>query len=181
MPSLILVGDVNLMNVDDPAVPFARVGGELRAADLVFANLECCLYAPPDGHTVEQEGFFADPDIAGEALKIGGIAAVGIANNVNYGSAAILGSIARLDAHGIVHTGAGENLAAARAPARAWQRRAPRLSSSAADYGSGFCSAARSTGRPIMRRRRMAPALRHCAVIPPTRCRRTRRAPKSRR
>jgi poly-gamma-glutamate capsule biosynthesis protein CapA/YwtB (metallophosphatase superfamily) len=117
MPSMILTGDVNLMNVADPAVPFARVGEELRAADHVFANLECCLYQPPDGHAVEHEGFFADPDIAGEALRIAGIAAVGLANNVNYGAAAIGGSIAQLDRLGIAHTGAGADLAAARAPA----------------------------------------------------------------
>jgi poly-gamma-glutamate capsule biosynthesis protein CapA/YwtB (metallophosphatase superfamily) len=117
MPSMILVGDVNLMNVDDPAVPFARVGGELRAADLVFANLECLLHRPPGGHAVEREGFFADPAIAGEALRIGGVAAVGLANNVNYGSAAIAGSIAQLDRLGIAHSGAGADLAAARAPA----------------------------------------------------------------
>ena len=78
MPSMILTGDVNLMNVADPAVPFARVAEELRAADLVFANLECCLYQPPGGHTVEHEGFFADPLVAGKALKMGGIAAVGL-------------------------------------------------------------------------------------------------------
>ena len=117
MPSLILAGDVNLMNVADPAVPFARVGAELRAADLVFANLECCLCARPLDHAVEREGFFADPEIAGAALKSGAIAAVGIANNVNYGNAAILASIARLDRLGIAHTGAGSDLAAARAPA----------------------------------------------------------------
>ncbi|HEX3862988.1 MAG TPA: CapA family protein [Stellaceae bacterium] len=117
MASIILVGDVNLMNVDDPRVPFAQVGAEMRAADLVLANLECCLYQPPEGHTVEHEGFFADPGAAGEALKIGGIAAVGIANNVNYGNAAILGSIAQLDRIGIPHAGAGPNLDAARAPA----------------------------------------------------------------
>src|SRR6267154_6761230 len=117
MPSLILVGDVNLMNVENADVPFARIGETLRAADLVFANLECCLYQPPDGHAVEHEGFFADPEIAGEALRTAGIAAVGLANNVNYGAAAILGSLARLDRLGIRHTGAGRNLAAARAPA----------------------------------------------------------------
>src|SRR5712671_2608267 len=117
MPSLILVGDVNLMNVDNAGVPFARVGETLRAADLGFANLECLLYEPPDGHAVEHEGFFADPEIAGEALRTAGIAAVGLANNVNYGAAAILGSLARLDRLGIRHTGAGRNLAAARAPA----------------------------------------------------------------
>ena len=36
---------------------------------------------------------------------------------MNYGEAAITASIARLDALGIPHTGAGANLAAARAPA----------------------------------------------------------------
>ena len=117
MPSLILVGDVNLMNVENSGVPFARIGETLRAADLVFANLECLLYEPPDGHTVEHEGFFADPEIAGEALQSAGIAGVGLANNVNYGAAAILGSLARLDRLGIRHTGAGPDLAAARAPA----------------------------------------------------------------
>src|SRR6267378_2583927 len=117
MPSLILVGDVNLMNVADAGVPFARVGETLRAADLVFANLECLLYEPPDGHTVEHEGFFADPEIAGEALQTAGIAAVGLANNVNYGAAAIAASIEWLDRIGIRHAGAGADLATARAPA----------------------------------------------------------------
>src|SRR3954471_13172472 len=117
MTSLMLLGDVNLMNVEDPAVPFRLIGPELCEADIVFANLECCLYRPPGGYTVEHEGFFADPEIAAEALRIGGIAAVGVANNVNYGSAAILGSVAELDRLGIAHTGAGANLAAAAAPA----------------------------------------------------------------
>jgi poly-gamma-glutamate synthesis protein (capsule biosynthesis protein) len=117
MTSLMLLGDVNLMNVDDPEAPFRRVGPELREADLVFANLECCLYRLAEGHVVEHEGFFADPEIAGAALRSAGIAAVGIANNVNYGAAAILGSIAELDRLGIAHTGAGTNLEAAAAPA----------------------------------------------------------------
>ena len=114
---MILVGDINLMNVEDAGVPFAMLGAEMRAADLVFANLECLLYEPPEGHAVEHEGFFADPEIGGEALQTAGIAAVGLANNVNYGAAAILGSIGRLDRLGIAHAGAGANLAAARAPA----------------------------------------------------------------
>jgi poly-gamma-glutamate capsule biosynthesis protein CapA/YwtB (metallophosphatase superfamily) len=117
MPSLILAGDVNMMNVADAGVPFARVGETLRAADLVFANLECLLYEPPDGHAVEHEGFFADPKIAADALQSAGIVAVGLANNVNYGAMAISGSIERLDRVGIRHTGAGADLAAARAPA----------------------------------------------------------------
>ena len=116
MTTMILTGDVNLMNVTDPALPFALVKDEFRAAGLVFSNLECCLHQPPDGHAAENEGFFADPLVSGEALASAGIQAVGIANNVNYGEPAILGSIARRAQLGIAHTGAGAGRAAARAP-----------------------------------------------------------------
>ncbi len=115
--TLILTGDVNLLNVTDPAAPFARLRADFAAATLIFGNLECCLYVPPGGHSFHREGFHAAPGPAGEALVNAGFAAVGVANNVNYGEAAILASIARLDTLGIAHTGAGANLAAARAPA----------------------------------------------------------------
>jgi Bacterial capsule synthesis protein PGA_cap len=114
---MILSGDVNLMNVTDPAVPFALVAEEFRAADIVFCNLECCLYRPDGVHSLEHEGFFADPGVAGETLRSASIQAVGLANNVNYGEAAIMASIARLDELGISHTGAGANRGLARAPA----------------------------------------------------------------
>jgi hypothetical protein len=117
MTRLILTGDLNLMNVADPAVPFAQLRDLFRSADAVFCNLECCLYQPPRAHSFHNEGFFADPAVGGEALQLAGIAAVGVANNVNYGDAAILASLARLDELGIPHTGAGIDLAAARAPA----------------------------------------------------------------
>jgi poly-gamma-glutamate capsule biosynthesis protein CapA/YwtB (metallophosphatase superfamily) len=113
---LILAGDVNLRNVSDAAVPFRHVAAELHAADAVFANLECCLHLP-DHQSHANEGFFADPQVGGEALRRSGIHAVGIANNVNYGWPSIAASIARLDQLGVPHTGAGPNLAAARAPA----------------------------------------------------------------
>ena len=106
------------MNVTDASVPFVRVADELRRADMIFSNLECLLCAPAAGHSViGNEGFFADAAIGCEALKLAGIRAVGIANNVHYGEAAITASIARLDEVGIPHTGAGANLTAARAPA----------------------------------------------------------------
>ena len=113
---LILAGDVNLMDITGSTVPFRHVAAELHAADVVFANLECCLHLPPQ-QSHANEGFFADPQVGGEALRFAGIHAVGIANNVNYGSANIAASIARLDQVGVPHTGAGHNLAAARAPA----------------------------------------------------------------
>src|ERR1700752_92354 len=102
MPSkLILTGDVNLMNVNDATVPVARVADELHKADVVFSNLECCLVETPPGHSVGNEGFFAAPEV-GEALKLAGIHAVGVAINVHYGDANIKASIARLDALGIL-------------------------------------------------------------------------------
>jgi len=113
--NMIMTGDVNLMNVADPGVPFAKVADEFRNTDVVFSNLECCLYETPPRHSVANEGFYADPK-CGEALTLGGIQVVGIANNVHYGEAAILSSIAHLDELGVLHTGAGADLAAARAP-----------------------------------------------------------------
>ena len=111
---IILTGDVNLMRATDPAVPFRHVIDDLRSADVVFSNLECCLRLAEQSHV--NEGFFADPQVASEALKLSGIHAVGIANNVNYGWTNISASIEQLDKIGLVHTGAGATLAAARAP-----------------------------------------------------------------
>jgi poly-gamma-glutamate capsule biosynthesis protein CapA/YwtB (metallophosphatase superfamily) len=114
--TLMLTGDVNLMNVTDPRVPFARIRDTLRQADVLFGNLECCFYEPASGHAVEREGFYA-PLASAEALVVGGYHAVGIANNVTYGEEAIRSSLGRLDSLGIRSTGAGVNRAAARAPA----------------------------------------------------------------
>ena len=113
--NLILTGDINLLGVHDPAVPFARVQERLRAADVVFANLECCFYASEAERSSEDEGFYA-PLQAAQALCMAGIHAVGNANNVNYGAAAIRSSLKRLDELGILHTGAGVHSAAARQP-----------------------------------------------------------------
>src|SRR6185503_4187252 len=115
--TLMFTGDVNLMNVTDPAVPFAKVSATLRRADVLFGNLECCFFDPGSGQrSLSDEGFWAPP-AAGKALKLAGFHALGNANNVNYGAAAITSSLAELDRLGIPHTGAGRNAAEARAPA----------------------------------------------------------------
>jgi poly-gamma-glutamate synthesis protein (capsule biosynthesis protein) len=111
-----LTGDVNLMNVTDPQVPFARVKDTLRQADVLFGNLESCFAEPATGHPLEREGFYA-PLASAQALVIAGYRAVGNANNVNYGEEAIRSSLRRLDGLGIPYTGAGVNREAARAPA----------------------------------------------------------------
>ena len=56
---ILLTGDVNLMNVTNPADPFAKVATEFESADLVFSNLECCFYEPDAAHAFDREGFFA--------------------------------------------------------------------------------------------------------------------------
>jgi poly-gamma-glutamate capsule biosynthesis protein CapA/YwtB (metallophosphatase superfamily) len=113
--NLILTGDINLLGVTDPTIPFARVRDRLAAADVVFANLECCFYEPDGERSPEDEGFYA-PLKAAEALSRAGVHAVGNANNVNYGAAAIRSSLKRLNELGILHTGAGVNIVEAREP-----------------------------------------------------------------
>lgn len=112
---LILTGDINLMGVEDPAIPFAQVAERLHAADVVFSNLECCFYELTLERSIEDEGFYASYHAA-EALSIAGIHAVGNANNVNYGAPAIRSSLKRLDELGVAHTGAGSNREDAREP-----------------------------------------------------------------
>lgn len=112
---LILTGDINLMGVTDPAIPFARIKDRLNGADVVFGNLECCFYETDVERSIEDEGFFA-PLKAAEALTIGGVHAVGTANNVNYSAPAIRSSLKCLDEMGILHTGSGVNITEARKP-----------------------------------------------------------------
>jgi len=115
--TLMLTGDVNLMNVTDADVPFRRVRDTFAKADLVFSNLECCLTSRLNEGSTSVEGFFSDPEVTEKALKQAHIEVVGLANNVNYGEQAINESIAYLDRAGFLHTGAGANDAAARKPA----------------------------------------------------------------
>lgn len=114
--TLLLAGDVNLMNVTDPRAPFQRVASVLAGGDIRFANLECCFYQPAGARSLSDEGFYASPATA-QALRIAGFDAVGTANNVNYGFEAIMSSLTALDALGVGHTGSGSNRVAAHEPA----------------------------------------------------------------
>jgi poly-gamma-glutamate capsule biosynthesis protein CapA/YwtB (metallophosphatase superfamily) len=117
-----LLGDINLLGVADPAVPFSKVAAALKATDAVFANLECCLFNPAEKREMMRddqsgfEGIYAPP-AAGESLRRAGIDVIGNANNQNYGAEAILSSNQCLDELGIAHAGTGANKATARAPA----------------------------------------------------------------
>ena len=113
--TLMLTGDINLMNVTNPEAPFALVSAVLKQADVRFSNLECLFYDPPGKRSLSDEGFCAAPAIV-QALKLAGINAVGTANNVNYGADAILSSLRALDSAGIAHSGSGANAQAAHEP-----------------------------------------------------------------
>src|SRR5688500_5567286 len=116
-----LLGDINLIGVDDPALPHRKVAPTLKASDAGLANLECCVFSPPEIRDLMRddqsgfEGLYAPP-ASGEALRLVGVQVIGNANNQNYGAAAILASNQRLDELGIAHAGTGANKAAARAP-----------------------------------------------------------------
>lgn len=112
--TLYLLGDINFKGVADTSQLFAHVGAPLRQADMVFANLECCLYDQP-ANAREQRGFYVKPALAA-ALHDAGVQVVGNANNVNIGHEAVTSTLAELDALGIGHVGAGVDADSARAP-----------------------------------------------------------------
>ncbi len=116
--TIMLAGDVNLMNVTDPRAPFTRVTGVLAAADVRFANLECCFYEPAGARSLSDEGFYASRAMA-QGLRLAGFDVAGTANNVNYGAEAITSSLKALDEAGVAHTGSGANSAGAHEPAYA--------------------------------------------------------------
>ena len=104
--TLILTGDIHLGHVDDPAEPFALVEDVLGGADVVFGNLEGCLYDPSVTVDYKPGWHHVGPEPA-PALMHGGFHALGCANNVNFGAEAVMATVARLDEMGIAHTGAG--------------------------------------------------------------------------
>lgn len=109
--SLYLLGDINLKGIADPSRVFEALGPQLAMADMVFANIECCLF---DGaaHAAEQRGFYV-PTQSAALLKAGGLQVVGTANNVNIGAEAIASSLSALAEAGITTAGAGLDQASA--------------------------------------------------------------------
>jgi poly-gamma-glutamate synthesis protein (capsule biosynthesis protein) len=112
---MLLVGDINCK--DDGvlgAEPLAPLAGTLSGADIRLGNLEGAFDDPEFELPYKPGWHHCEPEMISRIE--GRFDAVACANNVHFGSA-IPASIARLDAVGIAHTGAGENLLAARRPA----------------------------------------------------------------
>lgn len=117
--TLLLVGDINVQKRANPASVFDPVRETLERANLVYGNLEGLLVKSegPDKDIPDKSGWQHQGPEAVRALKAGHIEVVGVANNVAYGPANILRSLAVLDANHILHTGGGKNLEQAHQPA----------------------------------------------------------------
>ena len=118
--TVLLLGDTNIMEREDPAEPFRFVLPTLRAADLRYANLEgpfAGTSEDPRVPDIAHKGNWrhSEPAMA-EGLVAAGIDAVGVANNVTYPWQALLRSLDVLEAHGIPYTGGGNDLDAAHRP-----------------------------------------------------------------
>lgn len=101
-------GEAALQNV----APF------LVDAQLTFVNLESPLSDQGSRNTAKDVTFRGRPALV-DGLASAGVDVVSLANNhaLDWGGGALLDTIARLDAAGIAHAGAGADLASAREPA----------------------------------------------------------------
>lgn len=107
-----------LISTSGGAAPLAEVAEQLAAADIAVGNLESTLSELGERRTDKDYTFKGIP--AGvEGLALAGFDFVSLANNhaLDCGNDALLDTIARLDANGIGHAGAGANKPAAWAPA----------------------------------------------------------------
>jgi poly-gamma-glutamate capsule biosynthesis protein CapA/YwtB (metallophosphatase superfamily) len=121
--SLITVGDIMLARRVGTTIgqngvdyPFAATADWLRAADLVFGNLETPI-SNSDSLATDGIAFLTDPSVV-NGLSNAGFDALALANNHigDYGPDALLETIQLLEASNILPVGAGANETTAREP-----------------------------------------------------------------
>lgn len=118
--ALLILGDTNIQNREDPLSAFVNVQDMLASADVVFGQLEGPLAEPstnpgqPD--IPHKAGWRHSGAKIGPALKKAGYVGVSCASNVAYPASAAVASVKALDAVGILHCGVGETLTEARQP-----------------------------------------------------------------
>lgn len=120
---LLLVGDVMLGRLvnryllrADPSYPWGDTIDLLRTADWRACNLECVISDRGQAWHPKLKAFHFRSDLKNLAvLRSAAIDAVSLANNhiLDFGHDALWDTVAGLDGLGIVHAGAGDNLAAA--------------------------------------------------------------------
>lgn len=116
---LLILGDIQIHSRRaDPTTAFHRMRDTLKKADLVYANLEGLLVKSIGTKIDIPDKQWTHPGPDGvKGLKAANIAVVGVANNVASGRENIMKSLGVLDASGILHAGAGRNIAEAHQPA----------------------------------------------------------------
>ncbi len=123
---VIAVGDIMLDGTARPVLseqgydyPFAEVRKLFAGAQVVFGNLEGPLTTRGTPEQDKTYVFRSPPEKVGQALRNAGFNVVSLANNhtLDFGADGLAQTQETLDAVGIAHVGAGENLKAARRPA----------------------------------------------------------------
>jgi poly-gamma-glutamate capsule biosynthesis protein CapA/YwtB (metallophosphatase superfamily) len=123
---VIAVGDMMLDGTARPVMqangydyPFTDMRSYFAGAQIVFGNLEGPLTTRGTPEQDKTYVFRSPPDKVGQALRNAGFTVVSLANNhtLDFGAEGLAETIEALDAVGIAHVGAGENLQAARRPA----------------------------------------------------------------
>jgi poly-gamma-glutamate capsule biosynthesis protein CapA/YwtB (metallophosphatase superfamily) len=102
----------------DPA--YLALFDRIRRADARFTNFETLIHTLQyPGASVSGGAYMASPPWIVDELKWAGFNLLGVANNhtFDYGSEGMRSTLQALDAAGLTHAGARENLAFARAPA----------------------------------------------------------------
>jgi poly-gamma-glutamate synthesis protein (capsule biosynthesis protein) len=116
------VGDIMLAGSGNAVVqrfgcdhPFAATAGELHRGDITVGNLEAPLARGGTEFPFKKFRFRADP-LCGTALKRAGFSVLTLANNhiMDFGEAALQETLQNLKENGILSTGAGPSLNAAR-------------------------------------------------------------------
>lgn len=120
------VGDIMLGGTAGPEMrrygydyPFLFMRGLFKGSQIVFGNLEGPLTARGTPEPDKKYLFRSPPMKVAPALKAAGFTVVSLANNhaMDYGAVGLQDTVAALQANGISHAGAGNNLASARRPA----------------------------------------------------------------
>ena len=152
--SIALTGDTSFVTLDNVSSNALDI---VRGATIGFTNLEVNLLDPARAHDAEirqpPRWIFADA-VESRPLRALGFDAVSLANNhaMDFGAEGLASTMRALDAAGIVHVGAGTDLAAARAAA--FVGRGPRrvalvaVTASVSDQSRASASQQDIQGRP---------------------------------
>jgi poly-gamma-glutamate synthesis protein (capsule biosynthesis protein) len=119
--AIALAGDTSLVTTAPVSGPSADLANLIRRATLGFTNLELTIEEPrrDSDRPLPPGRGQAAPAATADALRALGFDVVSLANNhaLDFGPEGLTGTITALDGAGVVHAGAGDDLAAASAPA----------------------------------------------------------------